>query len=284
MALASRLAALTLGMSIPVIALSQAIPKGDAAFTDYVAAALRQRVGDVVVSVTGPLKLQMGATQLSLARLSDSCRLTPQNCAANVDKFVKGSAELLKAAAAPIDLAALRLVIRTRAYMAHVEAQDPAVTADETEPLPGDLVAVAVVDTPNSMLFVQRSQAARTGLTHEQLFARARDNMHASLAPLLEKAPPAEAGRIRAIEGGDYEVGRIATPADWAPLAQAQHGTLVVALPAPDIVLYLSAADPQAFKALADYSRQIAAKVPNPLAAGLLLRWQDGHWERVSGY
>ena len=76
----------------------------------------------------------------------------------------------------------------------------------------------------------------------------------------------------------------MATPADWAPLAQAQHGTLLIALPAPDIVLYMSNDDAQSLKALADYARKVAADVPNPMAPGVLLRWKDGQWEGVPGY
>ena len=101
MTFASRLGTLALATLLPALAQSQTlqIPKEPAASTEYVANALRNKAGDVPVTVTAPLKLQVGKMQLDLHRLADACRMTPQNCAPDIDMFAKGNVEAVKSGA-----------------------------------------------------------------------------------------------------------------------------------------------------------------------------------------
>ncbi len=266
------------------VALSAPLAREDAAaFTADIARALQQRSG-APVKTLAPLSLQVGTAHVDLRRLFDGCHADAGTCDANADMFVKGSVELRQQAHARIDPAALRLIVRRTEAVARPEFNDASGADVETETLAPGLLAIAVVDTPNSMLFVRHGQLAALGMTHEQLFARARANLRATLKPLAAAAPPIQPNEIGALQGGDYEIGRLATPADWAALAAAQHGALVVSLPANDIAMYAASDDPRILKALSDASRDEGGKVANPLAPGRLLRWASDRWEPVAGY
>lgn len=275
---------LVLGLCGPLVAAEATPSTRDAAtFSQDVAQLLRQRTGEPV-AVQGPLSLRYGAGTLDLRRIFASCRMHPATCDEDVGRFVNGNVEMQQAAHARIDPAALRLIVRQRETIERPESDSAGTHDVQTEPLVANLLAVVVVDTPNSMLFVRGKELASLHMTHDQLFERARANMHAALKPLESVAPPAPNDQMGVVQGGDYELARIATPADWAPLARAQHGTLVIALPAIDIVLYASSTDPQVLKGLSAVSRKQAAAVPNPLAPDLLLQWRGDHWEVLPGY
>ncbi|MFL6708068.1 MAG: hypothetical protein ACJ8HI_07670, partial [Massilia sp.] len=113
------------------------------------------------------------------------------------------------------------------------------------------------------------------------LFALASINLTNSLAPLSETAKPVSAGQIGTINPGFSEVGRVALPAQWTTLAQAQHGELIIALPTTDQVLYVSESTPVAQDALLTLSRKLALQSANPLAPDMLLKWTAGRWERL---
>ena len=66
----------------------------------------------------------------------------------------------------------------------------------------------------------------------------------------------------------------------WAPLAAAQNGTLIVAVPATDAVFYIGEDTPAAIDALRTLARNVFSRAPNRLTE-TLLRWSDAGWEVV---
>ena len=67
---------------------------------------------------------------------------------------------------------------------------------------------------------------------------------------------------------------------DWAPLARAQKGVLVVALPAKNLLLYGADDSPAGLDALRLQARDLARRSPAPLTE-LLLRWTPEGWQAV---
>ena len=268
-------AALFLG----VAAVAADIPQDEAGFTAYVADALRHELAGTSVEVKGPLTILVGTAQASLDRVWRGCQADAASCEAGVGDYVHAIAEAHKQQGAPVDRAAVRLVVRTAAY---VERSQQSMGDDapqlQVEALPSGLVAVAVADAGRSLKLLSDRQLAELGLTHDQLFDLARENMRKALAPVLDRAKPADHGQIGSVGGSIYEVGRVAMADQWAALAQAQHETLVVAMPTTDVVLYVSEATPGALDALSTLAQTMAAKAPNPLAPKVLLRWRDGRW------
>jgi hypothetical protein len=63
-------------------------------------------------------------------------------------------------------------------------------------------------------------------------------------------------------------------------LAQAQGGTLIVAVPATDAVLYIGEDSALAIDALRALVMDVMARAPNRLSS-VLLRWRESGWEVV---
>ena len=65
----------------------------------------------------------------------------------------------------------------------------------------------------------------------------------------------------------------------WAPLAAAQGGVLIVAIPATDAVFYVGEDTPKAIDALRTLTKMVLARAPGKLS-GNLYRWRASGWER----
>lgn len=142
----------------------------------------------------------------------------------------------------------------------------------------GPLRLVAVLDTARATRSLDERDLKKRNLQQDQLFALGGVNLLASLRPLSVAAPAVTVGKIGAIKPGFGEVGRVAPPKEWAALAQAQHGELVIAVPITDQVLYMAESTPAALDALLALSRRLGSRSPNSLAPETLLRWTDGQW------
>src|SRR5262245_2538102 len=75
---------------------AQDVPRGEAAFTEYVAVQLRRELGDARVEVKGPLTLDVGGLQANLDRIYVYCGDNAKGCRREVSTYVKGVAQTLK--------------------------------------------------------------------------------------------------------------------------------------------------------------------------------------------
>lgn len=234
------------------------------------------------MSVNGPLTVSAGPLQANLDRIFGFCRTNASGCASSIDQYAKGVAQVLKQQNAPLDKAAVRLVVRSSEYIKRAQASlgkdGPTL---QFMPLVEGLISVAVLDTPRAARPLDDRDLKKLDFSQEQLFALGRENLVASLRPLSEIAKPAASGQIGTITGSVYEVGRVAVHSQWAELWRAQQGTLIVAIPTTDVVLYVSESTPAALDALRALAKSTFAKASNPLAATTLLKWSAEHWELV---
>lgn len=271
---------IALALSASVV-YAQSIPLEEGAFTDFMARTLRQQLGDIPVSVKGTLTLSVGLMQANLERSYSICRNDESSCAAEVTRYVKGVSQVIRAQNAPIDKAAVRLVIRSSEYIKRAQASfgndGPTL---QVRPLVEGLVSVAVLDTPRAVRPLDDRDLKKLEVSQEQLFEIGAKNLRGTLKPLAESAKPAIAGQIGTLAQSFYEVGRVALLSDWEALASAQSGTLLVALPTTDTVLYISESSPASVDALRTLARSIAMKSPSPLSAAVL-RWTKERWELV---
>ena len=185
---------------------------------------------------------------------------------------------------APLDKAAVRLVLRSREYIDHAQKMLGATPQLAYRSLAGsastDLVVVPVLDTAHAVRPLDDRDMRALGLELDQLIDLGESNMRATLKPLQDQARPVGPGQIGSLPRDFFEVGRVAMHTDWAPLALAQQGILLVAVPATDAVLYISEDSPAAIDALAALSRKIAGGVPTPLS-GKVLKWTSTGWRLV---
>ena len=279
-----RLACLALAASLaaaPAFA-SDDIPLDAASFTNYMAERLQKAITDVPVEVTGSLAVVVGTAPVNIERVFRDCAAAHGDCDEKFDRFVHAAAEAHAAQGTPVDAAAVRLVVRRREAVERTLQAMSGSPRVELEPMPGGLVAVPVLAAPRATMVLSGKSLDQLGLDHARLFELARKNMQQALAPLMDKARPVGPSQIGSIGGGPVDAGRITLPEQWAALAEAQHGTLVVALPTTDLVLYVSESTPAALDALAAFAKNSAARAANPLAPEVLLRWRDGHWDAAN--
>lgn len=277
-----RLLLATTAVAVSLSANAQGVPADEPAFTEFVAQAMRREVGDAPVLVKSPLTLSVGPLQANLDRIFAFCRANSASCAAEVDRYVKGAAQVLRQQSAPLDRAAVRIVVRTSEYIKRAQASlgsdGPTL---QTRPLVDTFVSVAVLDTSRAVRPLDDRDLKKLNLSQDQLFELGGANLMAILKPIAEGAKPVGSGQIGTVTGSVYEVGRVAFPAEWSPLAIAQQGTLLVALPTTDVVLYISQSTPEAIDALRALAKSTAAKAANPLSPTAILRWTSERWEVV---
>lgn len=268
------------GIALDVFA--QAVPLEPPAFTEYVASSVRREVGDTAVTVNGPLRLSIGDLDAHLDRVLNYCKSNNSGCGAQVSQFAKAAGQILKQQNVPLDKSAVQLVIRSDEYIKRAQASfgagGPILQA---KPLVAGLMVVAVLDTPRAVRPLDERDLKKLHMQQEQVFELGAENLLASLKPLATSASPAASGQIGHIGPSFGEVGRVALPMQWASLANAQRGELVIALPTTDQVLYISESAPAALDALRTLSRNLASKSQNPLAPDALLKWTAGQWEPV---
>lgn len=255
-------------------------PAEQAAFTERVAGLLRAQLGDGAVQVTEPLTLKIGDTQANLDRVNTFCRANAAGCDAELARYVSAVVDMQKNAALPPTRAALRAVVRPTAFADGAAASMGGKSNFIRRPLVDGLVALVMLDAPRSARLVSEADAQALGLSVDGTYAEALAQLRRQLAPMATAARPVSPGRVGALEGDFYESGRVLLHEDWAPLARAQKGVLVVALPAKNLLLYGADDSPAGLEALRLQARDLARRSPAQLS-DLLLRWTPEGWQAV---
>ena len=260
---------------------AQMIPTDKQGFTDHLAERLRAEVGNAVVSVKGPLTLGLGELQANLDRVYLFCQRNPDRCAEEVSTYVTGAAEVHRERTAAPTREAVRLVVRTSLYVdqAQKEINSSAATL-MPRPLVEGLVVVPVLDSPRAVRMLDERESEALGLTSDEVHSLGAVNLRSSLPPLMSVAKVAGKGQIGHLTDNFFHPSRLVLHDSWAPLAEAQGGTLIVVAPATDVVLYISEDSTEAIAALRALARRELNGAPNKLA-DVLLKWRPGGWEVV---
>lgn len=259
----------------------QVVPTGQSEFTEYVAAKLKQELSNVPVSVKSPLTLSAGQLQVNLDRIYGFCRSNADGCSEEVDGYVKGVSQVIKERNAPLDKSSVRLVIRPTEYIKRAQSSlGPGGPILQSKPFVEGLVIVPVLDSPRAMRPLDNRDLAALSLSQDQLVELGRSNLAATMKHLTEVAKPVSAGQIGTVDGNVFDTSRVLLHSQWTQLAQAQSGTLLVSLPATDVLLYASESTPTAIDALRRMTGRVMSKAPNPLSA-TVIKWTAGGWELV---
>jgi uncharacterized protein YtpQ (UPF0354 family) len=257
------------------------VPKGEAAFTEYVATQLQRAIRGATVKVKGPLTLELGELQANLDRIFVFCNRNAAGCANEITNYVKGVAQVYQDRTAPPSKAAVRVIVRTKTYLAATQAEMPKEAPKlQLRPLAGDLVMLPALDMPRTIRMLNEKDNAALGLSADEVFKLGFDNLRKQLKPLMSVAKVAQAGQIGELSRDTYHSSRLALFESWSPLAKVHGGKLIVAVPAPDTVLYVGDDSPKAVDALRTLVKTAAARAPAPLS-NELLRWTPQRWEVV---
>lgn len=277
-----RIATLLIGL-----ALSAGLAQADegtaaeqAAFTERAAALLRAQLGEGAVVIAEPLTLKLGDLQANLGRVYRFCRANAQGCEDELQRYVQVVVDIQKKNNAPVTQESLRVVVRTADYADGAAHTLAGKGAPMRRPVAEGLVAMPIVDSPRSARLLGEADCKALGLLPDQAYDLALANLRMALKPLADVAKPVRRGAIGTLQGDFYESGRVLLHDDWAPLAKAQQGVLVVALPSKDLLLYGADDSPAGLDALRVLSRDVARRSPAQLS-DLLLRWTESGWQVV---
>lgn len=261
---------------------AQPAPGDPAGFSAQFADTVRRDAGSIPVAVKAPLVLSVGGADISLARLFGFCQAQAAGCGEATVQYAAGILKAVRERNAPIDAANVRLVLRPAQYVAQMQASaSPTGPKLVARPFVAGWSVVPVLDTSTATRSLTTADLAALGMDEDAVFQRAGANLAAAMPPLASVAKPAGPGQIGHFGGDIYDVSRVALHRQWAALAAAQGGVLVVAMPTIDRVIYVSETTPYALDALRTLSRDSAAKSAYPFAPSLLLRWTEAAWVPV---
>jgi hypothetical protein len=279
-----RCAALAGALALSNAVLAEPVPIEDPGFTDAITEQLRTALPDEHVVVVGPQRLTIGNVgfAVSLAHLSQACHANSSKCDDESARFVAGVTKAFQEMNKPPAPAQVRIAVRSartaQAYLAGTRATGLNL---QVQPFVEGLVSTVVIDTPTSMRWASSKDLDALKLDAAGLRELARGNTHAALQPLASVAQPAAKGKLGAITGDAYTASRALFPADWAPMAKAQDGVLLIALPRPTTILYIGDASPNAVAALRQVAHEQMAAAPDALS-DQLLRWTPDGWTIVN--
>jgi hypothetical protein len=182
----------SVGLRAPAVDTSSeaAYTKGAARALD--AALVRTKQPGLAARVSEPLTIIVTQNrekrfEISLARPWAACTLEPATCDDQTrDYLTKVAAQLASSLGPqqPVTRDQLRIIVRnTRTLAMTAQSKVPPVTA----PLGGDLVAVVVVDTPQTTRSLYRDELAALGLDEKAAFVAALGNVRNEVGPLAKK-------------------------------------------------------------------------------------------------
>jgi hypothetical protein len=138
-----------------------------------------------------------------------------------------------------------------------------------------------VVDRPEAAKILKPGDLQPLHLSAEEALARAKANTKAAIG---NRVPASEANKddISVLWGGYYQASLLAFPELWAPLAKTYgDGSLIVAAPSPDKMMYMRARDDEAAKALSAVAAAAMEGEFKPISAQVF-RWTEKGWVTAS--
>lgn len=261
---------------------AQSVPLDDPGFTDAITEQFRTALPDEHVVLVAPQRLTIGNTgaAVNLARLWQYCHREPTRCDAQAVLFVNGMVKSFKEMNKPPERAQVRLALRSSAAARELLASSRGTGMNlQVQPFVDGIVSVVVIDSPASLRWASSHDLDALQLDSAAMRELGRTNTHASMQPLVGIAPAASKGKIGAINGGDaYTASRLLFPSDWAPLAKAQGGVLIVAVPRPTTILYVGDDGAGSLDALRTLAHDTASRFPDAIG-DTLLRWTPDGWK-----
>lgn len=277
------LAAPFCALALSQAAFAEPVPIEDPGFTDAITEQLRTALPDEHVVVVGPQRLTIGNVgfTVNLAHLSQVCHASAARCDDESARFVAGATQAFKTINKPPEAAQVRIALRSaKMAQAYIASTRTTGLNLQVQPFVDGLVSTVVIDSPTSMRWASSKDIDALKLDPAALRELARSNTHAAFQPLASVAQPAPKGELGAIDGDAYTASRVLFPADWAVMAKAQQGVLIVAIPLPTEILYVGDDSAHALEALRNVARQHMAASASGLS-DQLLRWTADGWQIV---
>jgi hypothetical protein len=150
-----------------------------------------------------------------------------------------------------------------------------------TAPVAGDLVALIVVDSPQTTRTLKVTELAALGLDAKGAFAAALANVRSEIGPLSAKVklPLPKEGLGYLTPEHYYNCAFVSAPAEWATVAKSTKG-IYVSVPSDQTVLYGDAGNPTGLAALKVITAEMFGKADRPVSK-TILQWSESGWKAV---
>lgn len=286
---------LSLLRALKVVAATAAVllvPSGyacadEASFTKQIADRLSRELPGLKVEIASPLTLTVNQTdgahilQANLDRIFAFCSKAAEQCDAATSQYVAGVSGAVKDRIRPIEPSMIRLNVRPRKGLESAQQQlPPDAPRIVLRPFAGDLALTAVLDFPTAMRMFTNEDAKKLGITEDQAIEIGRSNLRASLKPITDFPPPTAERSFRYLGDSPYESSRLILHSDWAPVAKALGGSLIVGVPSSNLLVYGRGDSELAVDAIRAFVRDAVRKTDRPLSTSLF-RWTENGWEEV---
>jgi hypothetical protein len=219
--------------------------------------------------------------EISLARPWAACTREPATCDDQTrDYLTKVAAQLASSLGPqqPVTRDQLRIIVRNTTTLAMTaQSKVPPVTA----PLGGDLVAVLVVDTPQTTRSLYRDELAALGLHDKAAFVTALANVRNEVGPLAKKMnlPLPDNGLGFLTPTHYYNGAFVSAPSEWTTAAKSMK-SLMVSVPSDQIVLYGDNKGPESIAAFKAITAKMYGEADRPVSK-TILQWTARGWTTV---
>lgn len=259
----------------------------EASFTKQIGDRLLRELPGLRVEISGPLTLKINQTdgahilQANLDRIFSFCSKAAEQCDAATSQYIAGVSGAVKDRIRPIEPSMIRLNVRPRRGLESAQQQlPPDAPRIVLRPFAGDLALTAVLDFPTAMRMFTNEDAKKLGISEDQAIEIGRSNLRASLKPITDFPPPTAEQSFRYLGDSPYESSRLILHSDWAPVAKALGGSLIVGVPSSNLLVYGRGDSELAVDAIRAFVRDTVRKTDRPLSTSLF-RWTENGWEEV---
>lgn len=225
------------------------------------------------------LKLRRDEQQLEvwLGRPFEYCTNNASDCERMAREYVAGvvQAAVESGAVNAPDPGQLVPAIRSKADVESYRARAEGMIE---EPIAGDLFVVYMLDSPRSASIVDGKAVTALNLSAEEIKARAFQNLSQQLPALDTLVRPQGEQVVGEIQLDSFYTSSLLVPhSTWRAIAESFGGKLLVAIPAPDVLLYARERDASVLPALAAKAREVFTKSPRGTSLSIL-RWTPSGW------
>ena len=269
------------------LSFAQGIPSDEDGFATVAAERVGKELPEYNMRPVGRLTLEgkradgESTGQLSLDRVYAYCSRSAPNCSTALDQYAKGIADAVRERNRPIEPNMVRLAVRPTAYVDQVRKQvGSAGGSVYARPVAPGLQAIAVLDFARSLRFVNDRDLSKLSVTEDGLLALGEQNLRSSTKSLGEVAPTPTPNSFGRITGEDYASSRILFHGDWREMNAKLNDKLVVAVPAPDVLLYGDGSTSVGLEALRAFALETARKSSRPLSPALF-QWTESGWQEL---
>jgi hypothetical protein len=251
------------------------------AFTAYVAQQFHKALPQAKIQITGPLTLEVeaasGASTAHLDTTFSACLRNPNACNLLVTTHVAQMSAVYGTADHGFAAADLRVVVRPGGYMDQYRQVIAGKGAPVAAPLAGGFWMIGAADRPTAIEMINSSALTSLGLSPEEALMVGKRNMLHSMSDHLTHALEHHRTGVGMLENDPYISSLFAFPELWASLAKVAGGSLLVSVPASNVVLFCNGDEAGANEAMKQAVQEVMSHAERPFSP-TVFRWSADGW------